>query len=296
MNTPAAILATAALLLPAAALRAAPQVQPGKEFTYKTSHGQPQRLEVYFPAKHDPRAAKVPGVLLFHGGGWAGGDRTQFRYVCGYFAKRGLVAATADYYMHPKEELKVLGPGGARKRVCVTDAASALRWFEQHADELGVDPQRIVVGGGSAGGHLAMLATLNRSLDDPLDPKGVDTAVVGYLLFNPAFTSKGRDRDEDVDVFAHLKPGIAPSLFLFGEKDGWKAASDELLSALRKLGAKASMLVADDEGHSFWRKPEWSDMCLVECDRFLVSLGVLKGEPLVSKPAGKDFNPQKSKP
>lgn len=43
-------------------------------------------------------------------------------------------------------------------------------------------------------------------------------------------------------------------------------------------------------------QPKWYDCCLVESDRFLVSLGVLKGEALVHKPAGIDFNPQKSDP
>lgn len=271
------------------------RIARGKKFVYKISHGQPQDLEVYFPKGHDPAKAQVPGVILFHGGSWVGGDLVQFRYACDYFAKRGLVAATANYYMHTTDEQKAMGPGGKRKRACVSDAVSAIRWFKQHAEELGVDPQRIVVGGGSAGGHLAMLATLNRGLDDPSDPKGFDTSVLGYLLFNPAFTVKGRDRDEEVDVFAHLKPGIAPSLFMFGEKDGWKAASDELLPALHKHGAKASMLVADDEGHGFWRKPGWSDLCLFECDRFLVSLGLLQGDPLLKEPANAKFNSEKIK-
>ena len=291
-------LLTALLLATPAVLCAAPNpsnhIPPGKVFVYKTSHGQPQNIEVYFPKGHDPAKAKVPGVLLFHGGGWSGGDLSQFRYACDYFARRGLVAATANYYLHPKEEQKALGPGGKRKRVCVTDGISAIRWFKQHAGELGIDPKRIVLGGGSAGGHIAMMATLNRRLDDPSDPTNIDTSVIGFLLFNPAFTTKGRDNDDEVDVFTHLKPGIAPSLFMFGEKDAWKAASDELVPALRKSGAQAKMFVADGVSHSFWMRPEWYDCCLVECDRFLVSLGLLKGEALLRKPAGTDFNPQKS--
>ena len=267
-----------------------------KTVIYKTSHAQEQSVEVHFHSGHHPGSKKVPGVLLFHGGGWLGGDLGQFSSACEYFARRGLVAASANYYMHPKAELKNLGPGGKHKRVCVTDAVSAIRWFKQHANELGVDPERVVVGGGSAGGHLSMLATLNRRLDEPSDPKGFNTSVLGYLLFNPAFTTKGRDRDDDVDVFAHLKSGIAPSLFLFSEKDAWKAASDELVASLRKSGAEASMLVADNEDHSFWRKSGWLDLCLIECDRFLVSLAVLSGDPLLRKPSGIDFNPAKATP
>jgi pimeloyl-ACP methyl ester carboxylesterase len=136
--------------------------------------------------------------------------------------------------------------------------------------------------------------TLNRGLDDPSDPKDIDTSVVGYLLFNPAFTAEGGDRDDEVDVFKHLRAGIAPSLFMFGEKDPWKPASDKVVPALRKAGARAVLLVADDVGHSFWMQPKWFDCCLAACDRFLIDLGLLQGEPLVQKPAVIDFNPRKS--
>ena len=282
------------------ALQAAPNraasAAPGKVYIYKTSHGQPQKMEVYFPAKHDNATNKVPGVLLFHGGGWRGGDLSQLRYACAYFAKRGLVAATADYYMHSDAEAKALPGDVSRKRVCVKDAVSALRWFKQHADEFGMDSNRIVIGGASAGGHIALLATLQRELDDPADPKGIDTSVLGYLFFCSAFITDGKDNDQAVDAFAHLKPGIAPSLFLFGEKDSWLPATEKLVPALRKTGARAEMMVADNVGPRFFRQPDWYDCSLVECERCLVSLGVLSGEPLVDKPSGMDFDPKKSSP
>jgi len=97
-----------------------------------------------------------------------------------------------------------------------------------------------------------------------------------------------------VDAFAQLKPGIAPSLFLFGEQDPWLPATEKLVPALRKTGASAHLLVADNVGHMFFMKPSWYDCALVECDRFLVKLGVLSGEPLVHKPASMDFDPKKS--
>ena len=270
------------------------RVAPGKVFIYKTSHGQPQKMEVYFPKSQGGGTNKVPGILLFHGGGWKGGDLSQFRYACEYFAKRGLVAATASYYMHSEAEAKALPHGVSRKRVCVTDAVSALRWFKQHADELGIDPNRIIIGGGSAGGHIALLATLQRELDDPADPKEIDTSVLGYLFFCSAFTTDGKDNDKSVDAFAQLKPGIAPSLFLFGEQDPWLPATEKLVPALRKTGARTELLVADKVGHMFFVGPGWYDTALNECDRFLVSLGVLSGESLAHKPAGKDFDPKKS--
>ena len=117
------------------------QTSPGKVYVYKHSAGRPRELEIYFPPNHDPQKteAKVPGLILFHGGGWSGGSLTQFRTACQYFASRGVVAVTANYQMLSGEEAKQLRPGESRKRVCITDAKSAIRWFKQHADELGVD-------------------------------------------------------------------------------------------------------------------------------------------------------------
>ena len=58
-----------------------------------------------------------------------------------------MVAIAADYRVHKRH--------GAMIADCVSDAQSAIRWVRVHADRLGVDPERIAAGGGSAGGHLA---------------------------------------------------------------------------------------------------------------------------------------------
>lgn len=252
-------------------------VEPGKVIAYKSVRGQAQNLEVYFPPNHQVGKSKVPGVLLFHGGGWSGGDLNQFRYACDYFARRGLVAATANYRMHTKEEADRLPAGISRKRICITDARSAIRFMKSHADEWGLDPQRVIVGGGSAGGHLAVLSSMTSGLDDPQDDLTIDTTAVAWLLFNPVFTLDGKDGDPLVDVFPHLRPQLPPAVFIFGTKDSWKPASDALVMKLRAQANQAAMWVAVDQGHSFWFKNPWYDLTLAECDRFLVGLGLLQG-------------------
>ena len=66
--------------------------------------------------------------------------RSSVRVACAYFASRGLVCATAEYEMLGKAAAHPAA-GESKKRVCVTDAKSAIRWFKQHAEELGVDPR-----------------------------------------------------------------------------------------------------------------------------------------------------------
>lgn len=270
--------ATLAVWLAGPATAAPELVAAGKKVVYKTSGGEEQVMELYLPPGHDPAKAKVPAVILFHGGGWAGGDLKHFRRACEYFARRGLVAATANYRMHSKEDAKALPRGESRKRVCVTDAKSAIRWIKSHAGELGVDPDRLVTGGGSAGGHICVLAALNDAgLDDPGDPPGIDTRVRAFLLFNPAFVAPGRDRDPEVDVFEHLDGELPPFLFLFGTEDGWKPASDQLFETLKNKQAAARYLTAADAGHQFWARDPWYGLCLAECDALLVSMGLLEG-------------------
>jgi acetyl esterase len=259
---------------------------PGSARVYKTSAGKPRTLELYFPPGHDPKGPSVPGVLLFHGGGWSGGTLQQFRRACDYFASRGLVCATAEYRMLSKEEAARLPAGETKKRVCVTDAKSALRWFKQHAAELGVDPRRIVTGGGSAGGHISALATLNPGLNDPADPAGIDTSVVAYLWFNPAFAPDDQ-QDPEIDVLRFLRRDQAPSIAFFGTKDTWKAGWDAAHAKLAALGhTGVSLHLAPDQAHSFFNQDPWQTLTLIEADRFLARLGLLRGEPTLKVPAG----------
>lgn len=252
--------------------------EPGKKFVYKLSEGETQELEVYFPPAGTPAGTCVPGLLFFHGGGWKGGDLSQFREACSYFASRGLVAATANYRMLSKGTIKDEPDGELRyKRVCVTDAKSAIRWMKQHAEELGIDPQRLIVGGGSAGGHLAVLATTNPGLNDPSDPKGIDTSVAAYLLFNPAFTAKD-GVDPEVDVLKHLTASFSPAILFFGTEDTWKAGSDAALLKLKTLGnTTTEVWTAEGQKHSFFNLEPWKRSTLSAADRFLVERGLLSG-------------------
>ncbi len=252
---------------------------------YKHSGGEPRQMEIYFPEGHDPATDRVPGVILFHGGGWTGGSLSQFRVACEYFASRGLVAATANYRMLSSTERKRLPSGESHKRVCITDAKSAIRWFKQHADELGIDRAKVVTGGGSAGGHVSVLATLHPGLDDPSDSQTIDTSVVAYVLFNPAF-SPDDHQDPEVDVLRYLQPSLAPAIAFFGTEDHWKVGWDSVHARLKELGSTTTQLrLADGQSHSFFNRDPWRTVTLIAADRFLVEQGLLEGEPTLTNPA-----------
>ena len=259
---------------------------PGESRVYKTSAGKERTMELYFPPNHDAAKAKVPGLLLFHGGGWRGGTPAQFRAACAYFASRGLVCATVGYQLPDKSAVEAMPRGQSYKRLCVTDAKSAIRWFKRNASGLGVDPARIIAGGGSAGGHISALATMNPGLNDPGDPQDIDTSVVAYLWFNPAF-SPGDKSDPEIDILKHIKADLPPAIVFFGDKDTWKPGWDAAHAQWKEIGVKSiSYRIAEGQDHGFFNEPAWRTITLIAADKFLVEQGLLVGEPSLQTPDG----------
>lgn len=251
----------------------------GKRYVYKHSAGTPREMEIFFPPDHDHAKSLAPGLILFHGGNWVGGSLAQFRIACAYFASRGMVCATANYRMLTKAEVKKRMPGESRKRVCVTDAKSAIRWFKQQAKELGFDPERLVIGGGSAGAHISALATLNPGLNDPADPQDIAIRPVAYLWFNPAFSPDDAN-DPEIDVQRHLRADMPPTLVFFGDKDPWKKGWDAVHAKMRSMDINAVELqVTPGQDHGFFNKEPFQTTTLHAADRFLTRLGLLNGEP-----------------
>ena len=113
----------------------------------------PVRMDIYRErAAPEPR----PAVLWVHGGGWSRGDaRTSGAFanwpaVLASLAARGFVVASVDYRLS----------GEARFPAPVQDVRAGVAYLRAHASEFGVDPSRLYLWGGSAGGHLAALAAL----------------------------------------------------------------------------------------------------------------------------------------
>ena len=256
----------------------------GKRYVYKHSDGTPREMEIFFPPNHGPAKSRAAGLILFHGGNWSGGSLAQFRIACAYFASRGMVCASANYRMLTKAEAKKLPRGESRKRVCVTDAKSAIRWFKQEAKELGFDPERLVIGGGSAGAHVSALATLNPGLNDPADPKDVAIRPVAFLWFNPAFSPEDAN-DPEIDVQRPLRADMPPALVFFGDKDPWKKGWDAVHAKMRSMEINTVELqLTPGQDHGFFNKDPWQTTTLHAADRFFTRLGLLSGEPTTLPP------------
>ena len=220
-----ALLALAAL--PPAAPEVAPEHGADAAVVYRTAQnrntGEPVELKLHLflpegrgarPAAAPPRAA----VVFFFGGAWRGGDAGQFAPQARHFARRGLVAAAAEYRVNGREGV---GPAD-----CVADARAALHAL-RNLDRYGVDPNRVAAAGGSAGGHLAACCAYIPTF--PGDPDGFRTADAA-VLFNPGLI-------------------CAPYLGPAGEKrgpDGWMTG---LLPTAADLAAGATPAEAFSPAH-----------------------------------------------
>ena len=122
-----------------------------------------ERLDLYVQYARDFKVRR-PGVLFIHGGGFTGGDKAEYRSasVSADLARAGYVVVSSNYVLGPKDK-----PGVWPRNIA--DCREAVRWMRANADALGLDPDRIAVAGGSAGGYLALMVGLS---DDKTGPGG----------------------------------------------------------------------------------------------------------------------------
>ena len=145
---------------------------------YKATPAGDLKMNLYFPPGWKV-ADRRPAIVFFFGGSCATGSPAQFASTAEYFAKRGLVAASAEY--------RIATVHHTPPERCIEDGKSAVRWLRMSARHLGIDPRRIIAGGGSSGGSVAAFAAYNTSIE----PDGEDTSVTckpdALVLYNPAF-------------------------------------------------------------------------------------------------------------
>ena len=192
--------------------------EPDRVIEYKNTPQGKLFLHTYYPDDWK-NTDKRPAVVFFFGGGWSGGSYTQFSRHADYLASRGMVAFCADYRTKKNHQTE--------PKSCVSDGKSAMRWIRGNADKLGVDPKKIIAGGGSAGGHVAATTATIRAFDEPSDDLSVSPKPQALLLFNPVIDNSekgyGYSRVEaywkEFSPLHNIKKGIPPTIFICGTED-----------------------------------------------------------------------------
>jgi acetyl esterase/lipase len=271
------------LLLGVASAQATEQ-QDAKSFVYKKTKQADLELVVHYPPGWK-ETDKRPAIVFFFGGGWTGGKLEQFEPQASHLASRGMVAARADY--------RVKSRHGVTPKECVEDAKSAVHWLRANAAKFGVDPNRIVAAGGSAGGHLAACTAFTSSLESENEDATISSKPNALVLFNPVlrFTGipelMGRIGDDEalgkaISPTLHLTKDSPPTLIFFGTVDRLAAMGDEFMKKSKELGHRAELFTAEGQPHGFFNRSPWQEKTTQRMDEFLVSIGYLEGK--VAKP------------
>lgn len=254
-----------------------------KTEVYKDTEQRQLSLHIHFPAGWT-KSDKRPVVIFFFGGGYKKGTPKQFIVQANHFAGRGLVTIRVDYRIKNKD--------GVDPDKSIADGRSAVRWVRAHAAELGVDPEKVISAGGSAGGHLAFCTAIEDSFDDPQDDKSISTIPQAMLLYNPAlFSSADAPHSESQDEakrtpenikriapLDHVHKDTPPAMIFFGTRDPLMRGAEEYLRLAKKAGARAEMFTAEGNSHGFFNTEPWMSKTIDVADQFLVSLGYLDNQ------------------
>jgi len=145
---------------------------PTQTVRFAEVDGRDLHADLFLPENSASRSR--PAVLYLHGGGWRGGERAHGRAWADFFTARGYVFIALDYRLFPPAT-GLEAPG---------DVKCGIRWVKDHAANYGIDPERLVLFGESAGGHLATLAAYsegNSRLPSSCAPG--DTSVAAIISF-----------------------------------------------------------------------------------------------------------------
>jgi len=248
-----------------------------EQITYKSIGPVELKLHLFRPAA--PSSGLRSAIVFFFGGGWATGSPGTFYQHCRHLAERGMLAAAAEYRVRDRH--------GTTAFECVADGKSAVRWLRTHAEELGIDPQRIAAGGGSAGGHVAACAATIAGCED--EAGLVSSRPDALVLFNPAvdatlprFADRFAGRAAEISPVHHVQPGQPPTIIFHGTADNIVPLEnvERFTRLMTAAGNRCELVPFPGKEHGFYHYgdapgSESYHATIAGTDRFLTGLGFL---------------------
>jgi len=229
-----------------------------ENIAYDDRFGEETTLDLFLP---EDGATRRPAVLFLHGGLWASGDKSEYADAARRLGGSGYVAATANYRLVPEGTYPA----------AIHDARCALAFLRAHADEYGLDPDRVAVVGYAGGGYLASLlgvaeGTAELEPDCGAGTTGPANAVIAASAMHDLTLLGDTDEVEDflggtledlpgryaiASPVSHVKPEAPPYLLLHGDFDFVVSSeqSERMEAALREAGGSVRYLELFDPGH-----------------------------------------------
>jgi len=261
------------------------QIIPGyEEYCYKKSDTISLRILVRKPqlAKSDSCS---PAIVFFYGGGWNSANIEQFKPQADYFTSRGMVAVLAEYRVRNRHQSTPFD--------AVSDSKSVIRFIRKHSEMLGINPNKLVAAGGSAGGHLAAATATIEGLNDLRDDLRISPKPNVLILFNPVIdngpTGYGYERVKEkyleISPIHNIRKEMPPAIILSGTKDHLVPVETLQLfkTKMEEAGSRCDLVLYENQKHGFFNfsatgknKNEYYKKTIAEADKFLVSLGFLQ--------------------
>ncbi len=233
---------------------------------YSNPDGQHLQLDM---ARPKTGRGPFPAIACIHGGGFRAGSRQGYDGLCLRLAQHGYVAVTVSYRLAPKYQFPA----------AIHDVKAAIRWLRANSKNYKIDPDRIGVTGGSAGGHLAQFLGVTADVKQfegeggnaeqsswvacvvnyygPSDftksyGKSVDAAEV-LPLWLGGNLEQARKKHIVASPLYWVTPNAAPTLCIHGTEDKYVAHEQAvwLIDKLKAAGVEAELLTLDGAGHGF---------------------------------------------
>lgn len=226
-----------------------------------------QTMDIALPRHSDDTPSETTAFLFVHGGSWQSGDKGDYAQLCKDFAKNGYVCATMNY--------RFIGDG-ARCGDMLDDIDAALKGLKAQASAHNINVKDVVLVGGSAGGHLALLYSYSRGDASPLPIKlCVGLAAItdfsdhalfpynetGQYFLDCAAGLSGHELSFDITAneqtlraispISYVSPNAPPTILAHGMRDELVPYSNALRleQALTENGVPVSLFSYDHSGH-----------------------------------------------
>jgi acetyl esterase/lipase len=256
-----------------------PATLPGAEtFVYRQGEPELLRLHVFKPegwTALDKRAA----YIHFFGGGWGKGSPERSAWWAKTAAAWGMVGIAPDYRTKDRFATSPLD--------AVADARAALRWVQDHAEELGIDPAKMAVAGSSAGGHLALWTGIAQTPpgSNPNEaPLRKPAALIMLSAVSDTSILKGYtpkrfgEHAEALSPRHQLEAQMPPMLLFHGDADETVPCQQtiDLDTALKAGGNSSELVIVPGGSHAFVSQlPEWKAKTKEIIREFLNKQGLL---------------------